>query len=375
MGVASSQTTVSRADLVAPLGYRPALDGIRAFAVLAVLGFHAGTMLGFHPEALKGGFIGLDIFFVLSGFLISTLLLEEWVESGSVARLAFYRRRARRLLPALGLAVALVGLIYLLRPGIDRGAGFGWSALAAISYSANFTHADLGLFTHTWSLALEEQFYILWPPVLLLCLRRRWPPQHTLALALVLATGFAVSRAALWAGERDGFSLNWRGDGLLFGCALALARSAPVMRRFVDRLGVRTSVALSAVAVLLVFASEVAPDDSVNFFGGLSLVAVAAGVVIVHAATAARSPLTELLTWQPLVWIGRRSYGIYLLHLPLFAAIKSFAWGVWPTTFVAVVVTLIAAAASFRWIESPFLRRQPRAHPQSGTHTLAPRVR
>ena len=193
------------------------------------MAFHANTRL-------RGGWIGVDIFFVLSGFLITTLLLQEYDRFGSIALSAFYGRRARRLLPALVVTIGLVGLIYLLRPSISEGAGFGWTAIAALLYAANFSHIDLGLFTPTWSPSLEEQFYILWPPLLLLCLRGRWSSRRIVGLVLLLAILISATRAELWLSIHDGFSLNWRADGLLLGCALAMARRAPDMRRLVDRL-------------------------------------------------------------------------------------------------------------------------------------------
>ena len=148
-------------------GYVPALDGVRAFAVLAVVALHGGTHL-------NGGFIGVDVFFVLSGFLITTLLLQEWRARGDFRLRAFYVRRARRLLPAL--ALTLVGVTVLVAAFAwyyDGGVRYGFAVLSVIFYAGNWVAAftvhqgALGPLTHTWSLAIEEQFYLLWPLLLL----------------------------------------------------------------------------------------------------------------------------------------------------------------------------------------------------------------
>jgi peptidoglycan/LPS O-acetylase OafA/YrhL len=268
---------------------------------------------------------------------------------------AFYGRRARRLLPALVVTIALVGLIYLLRPDISEGAGFGWTAIAALFYAANFSHLDLALFTPTWSLSLEEQFYILWPPLLVLCLRGKWGSRRILGLVLFLAILISASRTGLWLSIRDAFSLNWRADGLLLGCALAVARRAPEMRRLIDRLAGPILVPLGAAALLVLYAFA-PPPLRVDLEGGLSLVAVAAGVVIVHATIGQPSLLNRLLSLAVVVWVGKRSYGIYLYHLPIIVAFRTLPLPYWPSTIAAVAVTVGLAALSYRFIESPFLR-------------------
>ena len=146
------------------LGYRPAYDGIRALAVLAVFLDHGRTRL-------HGGFVGVDVFFVLSGFLITTLLVEESAVAGRVDLRSFYGRRVRRLLPALVVALVLVGGLYAFMPKINHGWSFGPTAFAVLAYAGNWvtvlvdpvTQNTLGALTHTWSLAIEEQFYLLWP--------------------------------------------------------------------------------------------------------------------------------------------------------------------------------------------------------------------
>src|SRR5438128_1629254 len=145
------------------LGYRPGLDGIRALAILLVLSFHSGL--------LGGGFLGFYCFFVLSGFLITGLLFEEWDRRYWISLAGFYVRRMRRLFPALLLTIVGVGLVYFSVPGVEHGIGY-WPTVASVAlYSSNWlaafgghhTWASLGLLGHTWSLGIEEQFYLVWP--------------------------------------------------------------------------------------------------------------------------------------------------------------------------------------------------------------------
>jgi peptidoglycan/LPS O-acetylase OafA/YrhL len=342
------------------LGYRPALDGIRAIAILAVLAFHSGT-------PLVGGFIGVDIFFVLSGFLITTLLLQEWSRTHTIRLGNFYLRRARRLLPALFVTIAGVGVIYALDPDLRGGVGFAAAAAAVVFYVGNWVTvfaglSGLGLLDHTWSLAIEEQFYILWPPLVLVCLRRNWQPRRLLVLTLILGCASAALRAVLWtehSGSNVYFRSDARADGLLLGCALAVAYSTEQGRRLLQRCVASWIPPVVAAGVLLGFGLRVGVTDRFVFLGGLSLVAVCSAVLIAHVVMAERSWVTRTLGFSTLAWIGARSYGMYLFHIPIFHVCGSLLSGqpgrvVVPTQ---VAVTIVAAAASYRWVESYFLRR------------------
>jgi peptidoglycan/LPS O-acetylase OafA/YrhL len=358
----NAATTVGGAvrDRPRSLGYRPPLDGIRAVAILAVLGFHSGTRL-------VGGFIGVDIFFALSGFLITTLLLQEWSRTHTIRLGDFYRRRARRLLPALFLTITGVGLIYAIEPSLNHGLTFPAAAGAVIFYIGNWVIAfyeleALGLLDHTWSLAIEEQFYILWPPLLLLCLRRNWQPRRLLMLTLILACASAALRALLWAehiGSHVYFRSDTRADGLLLGCALAVVYSTEAGRRLLQRCVGSWVAPVIAAVVLLGFGLTVGVSDRFVFVGGLSLVAVCSVVLIAHVVMAERSWVTRTLGFSTLAWIGARSYGMYLFHIPIFRVCGRVLSGqpgrvVVPTE---IALTMLAAAASYRWVESYFLRR------------------
>ena len=350
-------------DALSRLGYRPALDGVRAIAILAVLGFHSGA-------SLKGGFIGVDIFFVLSGFLITTLLFQEWSHAHTIALGNFYGRRTRRLLPALFLTVAAVGLIYAIDPTLNHGINFGGAALVVVFYAANWlaAFADnptqvLALLDHTWSLAIEEQFYILWPLLLLICLRRRWRPGSVLVLALALACGSALVRWFLWqhgSSSHVYFRSDTHADGLLVGCALASVYASrqgrEVMRRYLGR----WVVALAAALGLLMFALTYGPNDRFVYVGGLSAVAICSAVLVGHVVCAQNSWFSRTLALPPLVWIGSRSYGMYLFHIPIFAVIATTRLSDRSARLVIplqIALTMLAAAASYRWVESRFLRR------------------
>ena len=342
------------------LGYRPALDGIRALAVLAVLAYHSGT-------PFKGGFIGVDIFFVLSGFLITTLLLQEWSARQTLDLPDFYRRRARRLLPALFLTIAAVGLIYAVEPSLNHGLTFAAAAAAVIFYIGNWLIAldapeALGLLDHTWSLAIEEQFYMLWPPLLLIGLRCGWRTRSLAAFALILCSASAVLRASLWLadiGSRVYFRTDTRADGLLLGCALAAVYANEPGRKRLRRALGSAAVPIVAGVVLILFALKFTPTDRFVFLGGLTVVALCSAAIIGHVVLAQRSWVTKALGLRALAWIGARSYGMYLFHIPIFRVCGRLLEGQSPRVVVPLEVgtTILAAAVSYRWIESYFLRR------------------
>ena len=339
------------------LGYRPALDGVRAMAIILVLVLHGGY--------LHGGFLGVDLFFVLSGFLITALLLREWTERRSISLARFYVRRARRLLPALGLLIAGVGVIYVVLPNVQRGIGYWASAAAVAGYAGNWVAAappaslaKLGLFAHTWSLAIEEQFYIVWPPVLLLLLRRRVRLDRIAAWLVAAAVGSATLRYLTAHSPATDARTITRADGLLLGCAtlLLIARAGGANLR---RLMARPSVGATAVGVLAVLVAILGQDGVSTYDGGLFLFNLAASALVAHVVLAPSAPLARILSLRPLAWIGARSYGIYLYHYPIFFAVAPASLGLTRLAFFAVAstLTIVCAAASYRFVERPLLER------------------
>jgi peptidoglycan/LPS O-acetylase OafA/YrhL len=376
------------------LPYLPGLDGLRALAVIAVLLYHAGL------PWIPGGFLGVEVFFVISGYLITTLLLAEWRQRGRIDLKAFWLRRARRLLPALYLLL-VVTLAYavVFLPGevaVLRG-----EAVAALGYVTNW-YLVLGdesyfeaigrpsLLKHLWSLAVEEQFYLLWPPVLALGLgvgATRWRERRVVFGALALAAASALLMALLYRPEVDPsrvyFGSDTRAAGLLIGAALAFAwtpwhPSAPrqkswsaAARRHVHwrgrlrrRWGWTTPLLLDvagllALGGLAVACLRIGEFQPFLYRGGLSSVALATAVVIMACAHPHARLGGALLGRRALRWIGVRSYGIYLWHWPVFMVSRPQldvpVEGL-PLLGVRLAATVVLADFSYRCVETPIRR-------------------
>jgi peptidoglycan/LPS O-acetylase OafA/YrhL len=351
--------------------YRPALDGLRALAVTGVLLFHGGV------RWLPGGFLGVDAFFVLSGYLITSLLLVERARSGRIRLGAFWGRRARRLLPALLAMLITVVIVFrkMLAPveiGLLRG-----DALSALGYVANwrmiYRGADYFAQTsapsplqHTWSLGIEEQFYLIWPLVVVVVFAlftRRAARSALLVIAGLGAVASAVASVLLFRPDnvnRDYFGTDTRAQALLVGCCLAVLLARP--RRHVRRGPViRSFVALGGFAGVVVLAylwSHETGTDPMLFRGGLTLDALAVAAIITYAVTAPTGPVGRILSLAPVVWLGRISYGVYLWHWPLYAVVTAQRTGLSGAALlgVRVVLTLAIAAVSFVFLEEPIRR-------------------
>lgn len=350
------------------------LDGLRGVAVLAVLAFHSGA------TRAVGGWVGVDVFFVLSGFLITWLLLGEHRATGAVRLRSFYARRVLRLAPALFLLVAAVLLYAALAPHPVATQGLASGVVGTLLYVSDLQAATghvpvLGLVEHTWSLSIEEHFYLLWPPLLLLLLRRA--PRAALPVTLLLAAVSAVLAPLLWRGDSSVARLYYgpdvRAQALLLGCALALLCS----RRPLPTKGPAGSVlrmgGAVAAAGLLVVAVAVHYRSAVVFHGGLTLTALLSTVLVASLVAGAAAPLATLLTSTVLVAVGRISYGLYLWHWPVFLALNEDALGLpWlPTQAVRLVVALAAATASYLLVERRLLALRHRFDPPRRAPVLA----
>jgi peptidoglycan/LPS O-acetylase OafA/YrhL len=343
-------------------GYVPALDGLRAVAVLGVVAYH------FEYPWAGGGFLGVDVFFVLSGFLITSLLLAEWRARGTVALAAFWARRVRRLLPALALLLAALGLYgaaaippeqlgRLRADGLWALAfGINWHLIAAgRSYFDVF--APPSPLRHLWSLAIEEQFYVAWPlgVVLVLWLSRRLAGVGALAACGLVASAVLMAR---WYAPADPsrvyFGTDTHAVGLLAGALLAVVTAArpgrPAGGPWAAAAGV---AALAGVLAAFALGSDRAP---LVYRGGL--VAFAALTAALIAALRGETPVARLLATRPLVGIGRISYGVYLWHWPLFVLLTEERVGVGGTALDALrlAATFAVAWASFVWLEDPVRR-------------------
>jgi peptidoglycan/LPS O-acetylase OafA/YrhL len=348
------------------LSYQPALDGVRALAVLAVLLFHAGV------RQLSGGFLGVDAFFVLSGFLITSLLLAELARNGKIALAAFWLRRARRLLPALVVVLAVVALLARTLAGDEELTFIRGDALAALAYVANWRMIFRGTdyfaqtaapspLQHTWSLGIEEQFYLCWPLIVLgvMVFAARRGRAVLLALAVAGAAGSAIAGALLF---RDGdvgrayFGTDTRAQALLIGCALALALKTP-RARMVTRT-VSTAAAVLGLGVIAMLWAYADGTDAWLYRGGLTAGGLAVAAVLWHVTIVPAGPLSRALSVAPLVAIGKISYGVYLWHWPLFQLLNGDRTGLAGAKLIMLRITaaLVVATLSYWVIERPFRR-------------------
>jgi peptidoglycan/LPS O-acetylase OafA/YrhL len=337
--------------------YYPSLDGLRTVAVGIVLCAHGGV-----PYFRSGG-VGVDIFFVLSGFLISTVLLAEWERTGAISFRNFYARRFLRLAPALLLTCGFVGLAKTWLTGRFPGTDIALS----LSYTANWALAlynyQLTWLNHCWSLSIEEQFYLLWPLVIVV-LERNVPSKRTkLALLIVAAAAIAVRRALMvgsWPDERINFGLDTRMDTLMCGAALAyVVRGLPQ-----GRLPARLSRWIGRFLAPLAFVGLIAVIHTVTWYSpwmgwiGYMLVAGAAVIVVADLVAGSHSLLARPLATRPMIFIGKISYGLYLLHLPVYYIVEALIpEASLPVRLaVKVPVSLALAWMSFHFIEKRCLK-------------------
>jgi len=342
----------------------PALDGLRGVALLGVLFFHANN-------ALPGGFLGVDLFFVLSGFLITSLLLAEHETNGHIGLSAFWVRRARRLFPALLSlmpAIALYGWFFA-KP--DELRGLRGDALATLGYVANwraiFSHksywelfASPSPLEHTWSLSIEEQFYVVWPIVVTLLLRRG-SRRAVLGVALVLTVVSVAATLALYnpaETSRAYLGTDTRAAGILLGAALAsVARPGSEVTgrsaRVLDALGIIAAIGLGVAWWKLT------GQTAFLYHGGLWLTEVAGLVLIVCAMNGRRTVVGRVLSWQPLTLLGTISYGVYLWHWPVNVVLTSARLHVrgLPLHAIHFALTLLIAGVSYRFLEQPIRQR------------------
>ncbi len=348
------------------LPYNPALDGLRAVAVIGVLLFHGGV------SWLPGGFLGVDVFFVLSGYLITTLLLRERVAAGRIDLRRFWLRRSRRLLPAVLVLLAVIGVAapFLVEPA--QRASVRADGLAALFYVANwrFILSEQSYFAgvpsplrHLWSLSVEEQWYLLFPAVTALTLRsvRR---ARTFFVVLVVATvASAAWMAVLVRGpvevSRAYYGTDARAHSLLVGAALAVAAALWPLHRARRTLAVAGGA--GAVAVVAAFALVTEADRWMYRGGFLALAVATAGVVAAVALPRRPTVLARVLGVRPLVAVGTVSYGLYIWHWPVDIALTPARTGLdggapWEGPALFALRTAVAAAftvASYRWVERP----------------------
>ncbi len=345
------------------LGYVPALDGLRAFAVLSVMAFHA------RMPRTRWGYLGVDIFFTLSGFLITTILLGERAKTGRISFRNFYARRALRLLPALG-------LLLLASVVVPRGAQLGERAramAAALFYSTNWARAfdwkvQLGGLEHTWSLSIEEQFYLLWPLLLVGLLRfaRRGLP-FLLAIAVLASQATRIALCLTGhAPERLYNGLDTHCDGLLLGALLAvLAHRYRLEGPRPNPVIVHATMAVFVLGAAVVLAPSEWHDEYM-FVIGYPLVALATCCVLYLIVIQPSPRLVRVLELPALTWVGRISYGLYLWHYFLFGLIHHIHAPQVVLYALMFGASFAAAGTSYYVIERRFLAMKSK-YTRSGT--------
>jgi peptidoglycan/LPS O-acetylase OafA/YrhL len=349
------------------LRYEPALDGLRGVAVLAVALYHAGV-----PWAV-GGYLGVDAFFVLSGYLITALLLAEWERTGTIALGMFWARRLRRLVPALLVMLAGVALLCLVLDPSSLGSVRG-DALATLGYLMNwrligesssyFDQFFTSPLEHAWSLAIEEQFYLVWPLVTVVVLRVARSARALMAVAVAVAAASATWMIVRYRPDEDPSRLYYgtdtRAQALLVGAALAAAVASGL--RIDGAVARRRLVALAgAGATFLVLAWVALPGtSSLLYHGGFTVFALLIGLVVLACTRVGDNPIRRVLSMDPLRRLGVLSYGVYLYHFPIYLWLDGTRTGLETggpaLTLVRLGVTLAAASVSYVFIERPIRR-------------------
>ncbi|OKL46291.1 hypothetical protein BSR28_07060 [Boudabousia liubingyangii] len=351
-------------------GRIPGLDGLRALAIAAVLIYHL------HPAALTGGFIGVDIFFVLSGFLISTLLLRHYQQFSNLNLANFWVRRARRLIPAV-LTLVLVCTPIAALTNRDLLVGIRRQLAGALTFTTNWVEIFAGssyfdrtspiIYANLWSLGVEEQFYVLWPLILiaLIWAGKTWQARAGLTglMALLSATAMALLFVPGNDATRVYYGLDTHAFGLMIGAILAMAYTTRIHNPF-PKLNPRVfgpTFIIIGLGVLMTLSVMLTEEGTATYRGGLLGASLAAALLI--AGLLLMPKFSETIVDNPAsVWIGQRSYGIYLWHWPVLLiaeqawVVPDGTWKYWALRVLVVILCVVGADASFRWVETPMRR-------------------
>ncbi|MGA1569838.1 MAG: acyltransferase family protein [Ilumatobacteraceae bacterium] len=380
---ANSHIATSTAYAARPLGHIAELDGLRGLAVIGVLAFHA--------DHLRGGFLGVDLFFVLSGWLITRLLLIETSTTGGVDLMAFWGRRMRRLLPAvLALLVVVSGYAWLWGDTASRvdTSDVGpwaqwyvanWQAIGdAGDYWALFSEPSM--FDHLWSLAIEEQFYVVWPVAIALLWRRSRRPERTgwilMTSGVVLATLLAVVLAGNSGATRVYMGTDTRAASILCGAVAAMPISARAMSRLMRARAGSWVLWLAVGVIALMWWRVDGATASWLFRGGLTAHAMLSAIVIsglvARREADIRGLLSRVVAGRGLQWCGRLSYSLYLWHWPVYIVVADRTdLDGWRLTLVRVAATVVVSVTGYQLVEQYVRRRAQWAHGRRGTISTA----
>ncbi len=339
-----------------PLGYHAGLDGLRGTMTLGVMAAHV------REAWCPGSFVYMDTFFLMSAYLITALLLKGWSRSGEIQFARFYYRRALRLFPANYVMIAAFCVAAFL--WLDDTAGHMKQAVVAGLYVSNWTRAFevpmpqfLG---HTWSLAIEEQYYLLWPVILAGLLKIWGLRARTVVIVLLAALAFAVWRSWL---TYDGASIarlyngtDTRADALLIGCALGMMLALPGVRGNMGLQNFARVAALPCVLILLIAGYSLQWEMRAMYAGGSVFFSLVSAVLVAALVLPQRTLAHRIFELPPLVFLGRICYGLYLWHFPIYNILRfGFSLSdVW-VAGLGIPLTFAIAMLSYRYIESPFL--------------------
>ena len=371
---ANVEVTLHRTDEKVTFQHIPALDGVRAIAVLFVVIYHAVLVVPALKPFVNGGFLGVDIFFVLSGFLITSILLKEFDATQDISFKNFYMRRFLRLMPAYWLQLVLLFLFaYQAFPKSEADKLYGnHNFVYAFLYLTNWERAldgseVTGLLSHTWSLAIEEQFYLFWAGFLFLMLRRLKRNSIIMTTAGIIVFT-VVFRAFRWQGrESVDFLYNAfdsRMDALLVGCLISQLISWKMLpttflaSRWLDLCGL---VSLW-IAIAIVFNLSDSYFSPFLYQGGFTVFALAIGVIVVWLVNRSENLARRFLELRPMRWVGKTSYGLYLWHsITISYVFYSFPdWHASVKLAMAFTLALTLTAISYYFLELPFLQLKKR---------------
>lgn len=335
----------------------PALDGVRGIAILLVFAVHTT------PVLLAGGRIGVDLFFVLSGFLITSILLQEFRARGSIHLGNFYMRRVLRLYPAM-ISVALFVVIYVWLFAPEQMSLTLWNAFGAIFYFFNWQLVAAfpdylqhqWMLSHVWSLSVEEQFYIVWP-LTILGLLKFGSRKLMFGVALAGIVIPATARAILWQHEHTlqiYFRTDLRFDGLMWGAFTAMLIDAKIYPTEALRPHVSRAAIIGLIG-LLTIASFDGMGNGFLYVAGFALVGLCSALLIYGSVICPHPLLLPLLEFKPLRWIGKISYGLYLWHWPIIRAVSDLKLPPLQSTLLEFALTFAVATISFYFMERRFL--------------------